>query len=735
MIKGLSDRLRLPRRGKIRLGEKKISKKTGKEYPVSLDYFVVPDEVKKVYSDKPRKLDIMIPMENRDAFFPQNYKMYGKSKGLICLSKDSEILTNNGWSGLDQVAIGHSALTMNIATDTFEEQFIEKKIILEYKGDLLNFKTKSLDALVTPDHRIVYRHRRGTWMIKRASEAPYKNVLWPISKPVKKIGLNISDDLLTLLGWIISDGTIQKPSWARTHNRPVTDLGNRLTPEERSLRVSYLTISQSKPQYIDEITILLKRLFNRVSYSKVKNNGGPLNRQQKVLPSVRFFLGNKESPICFGWLEENIHRIPRQILAQASAYQLHILFNSLVKGDGSDDEKHGIRFHAGKNKELADDFQELCTRLGYKSSISRDSLHPTTIGQYIVYVSKRVTCHCIKKKPTKIPYNGKVWCIVVPNGTFVVRRSGRVFATGNCRGDGETATRVDPKSHELSDIECLGKNCEYFKEGKEIEGHMYRCNTIGNLQVILPKIKGLGIYQIDTSSYNSIVNINSGIAMIRGMPGMGGRISWIPLVLEVKMQEAHPTVKGKKITTNIPVMSLTANVTPEELLARSMLISQRIEQRLPQPTVEQIKELTSPEVSIDNPKLDEKPDLLYTETEESPQKGEIDNKIEEIKPADEGKEAKQQEEGKKVDEKKEEMKAGSDKEIPEEIELRQEIETLFDQLNWPIGRRIIWQKKEEYDSCKTIEGMTKLRDDLKKKVETEKQGNLFKQENKTNKED
>ena len=84
MIKGLSDRLRLPRKGKIRLGEKRISKKTGKEYPVSLDHFVVPSEVKKIYGEKPRSLDIMLPMENRETFFPQYYKMYSASQGLLC---------------------------------------------------------------------------------------------------------------------------------------------------------------------------------------------------------------------------------------------------------------------------------------------------------------------------------------------------------------------------------------------------------------------------------------------------------------------------------------------------------------------------------------------------------------------------------------------------------------------------------------------------------------------------
>jgi len=385
-IIGLSDRLRLPRRGKIRLGEKRVSKKTGKEYPVSLDYFVVPPEVAEVYGEKPRKLDIMIPLENRDAFFPQNYKMYGKSKGLIC------------------------------------------------------------------------------------------------------------------------------------------------------------------------------------------------------------------------------------------------------RGDG-----------------------ETATRIDVQSTVQLK--------------------------------------------------------------DQDTGKAVKYPTPELTVIDCAGKNCEYFKEGKEIEGHMYRCNTIGNLQVILPKIKGLGVYQIDTSSYNSIVNINSCIAMIRGMPGMGGRISWIPLILEVNMQEAHPTVKGKKITTTIPVMTITADVTPEELLQTGQQIK-----ALAKPTSEQIKELAPPEIEIDNPKLDEKPPLLYHETgdegqteekEKQAKQEEVSNEIEQIKPKE--KETKEEEE----------TKAGKE-EIPQEVELRQEIEALFDQLNWPIGRRIIWQKKEEYDGCETIEGMTKLRDDLKKKIEDEKQGNLFK---------
>ena len=83
MIKGISDVRRLPRLGKIHLGIKKTNSK-GIEYPTAVDYFVVPDEVAKVYGEKPRELDIVLPSENPDIFFPQWYKRYSYGKGLIC---------------------------------------------------------------------------------------------------------------------------------------------------------------------------------------------------------------------------------------------------------------------------------------------------------------------------------------------------------------------------------------------------------------------------------------------------------------------------------------------------------------------------------------------------------------------------------------------------------------------------------------------------------------------------
>lgn len=82
-INGLSEKRRLPRLGKIHLGVKDTNAK-GVEYPRAVDYFVVPDEIKEVYGEKPTELDIMIPTEDPNIFFPQFYKQYSNKRGLVC---------------------------------------------------------------------------------------------------------------------------------------------------------------------------------------------------------------------------------------------------------------------------------------------------------------------------------------------------------------------------------------------------------------------------------------------------------------------------------------------------------------------------------------------------------------------------------------------------------------------------------------------------------------------------
>ena len=103
MIKGISDVRRLPRLGKIHLGIKKVNS-NGVEYPAAVDYFVVPPEVAEVYGDSPKELDIVLPSENPDVFFPQWYKRYSYGKGLICKGDGVTATVRDENGGMTEIA-------------------------------------------------------------------------------------------------------------------------------------------------------------------------------------------------------------------------------------------------------------------------------------------------------------------------------------------------------------------------------------------------------------------------------------------------------------------------------------------------------------------------------------------------------------------------------------------------------------------------------------------------------
>jgi len=79
-IKGVSDVVRLPRLGKIRLGIKKETD-SGTPYPTPTDYFVCPEEVRKVYGEKPRELRIMFPTDDELQWASQYLKCYSATRG------------------------------------------------------------------------------------------------------------------------------------------------------------------------------------------------------------------------------------------------------------------------------------------------------------------------------------------------------------------------------------------------------------------------------------------------------------------------------------------------------------------------------------------------------------------------------------------------------------------------------------------------------------------------------
>jgi len=138
-----------------------------------------------------------------------------------------------------------------------------------------------------------------------------------------------------------------------------------------------------------------------------------------------------------------------------------------------------------------------------------------------------------------------------------------------CKGDGETALRmVDVKTSELpakgvagtvslKEIPCSGPDCPIYQNKEKGKP---QCHEVMNLRFILPDVPGLGVWQIDTGSKNSILNINSCARLIKRA---FGRISMIPLKLTFEPIEVNNPETGKKQT--VYVLNLRTNITIAQL--------------------------------------------------------------------------------------------------------------------------------------------------------------------------
>ncbi len=124
-----------------------------------------------------------------------------------------------------------------------------------------------------------------------------------------------------------------------------------------------------------------------------------------------------------------------------------------------------------------------------------------------------------------------------------------------CKGDGETATFIDKETGEILEIDCPGRDCEHYASKA--------CRHVMNLQFIIPQLVSEGVWQIDTSSFNSIVNFNSSWDYILALTG--GRIAMVPLLLRVVAKEVQP--EGKKVVVYVLELRLAERMSLSQVRA------------------------------------------------------------------------------------------------------------------------------------------------------------------------
>lgn len=143
-----------------------------------------------------------------------------------------------------------------------------------------------------------------------------------------------------------------------------------------------------------------------------------------------------------------------------------------------------------------------------------------------------------------------------------------------CRGDGikcrrkidkETGLVADHTTQEwvFTEMTCDPDHCPEMV-GDPDQNIRPQCRRVMNLMFALPHVPGLGVWQLDTSSFYSIVNVNSCLDVIRGLLG---RIAGVPLTLSLEPREVTPPGMKKK---TIQVLHLRSNLKLADLRRKAL---------------------------------------------------------------------------------------------------------------------------------------------------------------------
>ncbi len=330
-----------------------------------------------------------------------------------CLCEESECLTGRGWMGIDDVTETDAILSYQDGRLKWSR--IKSIYRSDYSGKLFHLTVQGLDAMVTPGHKFV-----TTEGLKPVEELREKDQLILLGNATN-LPLNpIYDDaFVELIGWVVTEGNYyydKKRNYCR------------------------VSIYQNEGERADRIRTCLNSLEAKYSEGYQQNPSGNTN--------VTFHLTKN---ICEKILKVVPFKKPTMpFILNITPAQRELLIDTMVTADG------WISYGKYKNygqcdKEHIDVFLALCTISGYQTSVK---LHdPIGYGKkpfykVRIFSSKNMvesidfhgaknTNRIIGKPKSSYPniptidYIGRVWCPETEYGSFIARRNGYIYLTGN----------------------------------------------------------------------------------------------------------------------------------------------------------------------------------------------------------------------------------------------------------------------------------------------------------------
>lgn len=456
--------------------EEPVSKEEGQQFLD--DYFKTFPKVKKFMEKQHKFMEkhgYCVSLFGRRRRCPKVYsENYGEYLEALrqCVDDKTEALTIDGWKKYNEINVGTLILTKNPITGILEWQPIEKvNIYPDYDGDLYSIEGKTFSALTNGKHRWLCNHNtkpNSKVEFVTTEELYNSKVVMPIHRTGEYLGNKnkiLSDDMVFILGIILTDDHIR---YYQDKSKP------------RYGKPWYVVITQSKEKNIP----IIQNVVDKIGY----------NYNYKVSGKKHVWKFNKD----FADYLHNI--IPNKelnmgLLNSLTKKQIKLLLDGMILGDGC---KKGTRIITS-SIEQANLIQILIVMAGYYSNIlikDNRGVHfsnkvksgkiVTKNVSYLVTIGKNKHFHHISTRGTnhikKISNQNKlIWCPTVNNGTWVCRRNGKTYITGN-------STNM-PCQSAASDMALFASVIVYGKVKKGELPPMKEVNTVHDsvYQFILPK--------------------------------------------------------------------------------------------------------------------------------------------------------------------------------------------------------------------------------------------------------
>jgi hypothetical protein len=352
-----------------------------------------------------------------------------------CADEDTEILTRRGWASYRDVAIGEDVLTLDHMTGESEWQpVLDLYVFPGRPREMIAMEGATHSSLTTPNHRWPVERRRrrtGTERQKTARGTRAATGRAPLAVTVQERLVATSETLGYWDRIPIAARCASLPREA-TYTDAFVELVAWFWTEGSVVRPRNASITQGKvnPEYLDRIRRCLRAVFGeptpRFPRMGRKTDGIPRWREIDNGHKIDFYLSVDAAATLLAIAPRRV--VAPSFLAALTQQQLDLFIETSMAADNA-----GEWTIAQRDRAMAESFQIACTLAGRATT-----LRPSRAGMWVVTIRRQrylhpraavraggrftITCRL---------YDGEVWCPRTANGTWLARRRGTVYFTGN----------------------------------------------------------------------------------------------------------------------------------------------------------------------------------------------------------------------------------------------------------------------------------------------------------------